>query len=156
MCRSIREMGEKVEDEDDDRDIASLRIEQLEFADVVIINKVLLILNSSSSLTPVFSQTWCPKSISAKSSHLCTPSILAPRSSRPTMELSSQMLCLEPISSPTRWRLTLQVQPHTLSAHFNAIPGWLLSLQEGHVPESEEFGITSFIYERQRPFHPER
>lgn len=35
--------------------------------------------------------------------------------------------------------------------------GWIQELEAGdHTPETEEYGISSFVYRRRRPFHPER
>ena len=36
------------------------------------------------------------------------------------------------------------------------MPGWFQELHGTHTPETEEYGIRSTIYRRNRPFHPQR
>src|SRR5690606_25954954 len=34
--------------------------------------------------------------------------------------------------------------------------GWIKELENEHTPETEEYGISSFVFRSQKPFHPQR
>ncbi|TYR32158.1 GTP-binding protein [Sphingobacterium phlebotomi] len=38
----------------------------------------------------------------------------------------------------------------------SASAGWIKELETEHTPETEEYGISSFVFRSQRPFHPQR
>jgi G3E family GTPase len=38
----------------------------------------------------------------------------------------------------------------------SASAGWIKELENEHIPETEEYGIASFVFRDKRPFHPER
>ncbi len=121
----IAERGESL-GEGDTRSVAQLLIEQIEFCDVIVINKA----------------------------DLVTPAELA--------RLASILHTLNP-----RARLEVASYGHVpLAAVLDTglfdfeqaarAPGWLKELRGEHVPETEEYGIASFVYRARRPFHPRR
>ncbi|EZP76569.1 CobW/P47K subfamily GTPase [Parageobacillus genomosp. 1] len=113
-------------DENDTRDVVHLLIDQIEFADVIIINKVDLV------------------------------------KSETVQELEAVVRKLNPeakIIPTAHGKVALHEILDTGLFDFEKVSqsaGWIKELNEEHTPETEEYGIASFVYRRRRPFHPER
>jgi G3E family GTPase len=122
---SIGERGESL-GEDDDRTVVDLLIEQVEFCDVIVVNKSDLVTeNEMSQLVSIL------RSLN--------------RSAR--------------IETASYGRVPLPAVLDTGLFDFQRAaeaPGWLRELRGEHVPETVEYGITSFVYRARRPFHPQR
>lgn len=125
---SLLERKEAVGD-GDDRDVADLLIDQIEFCDVLVVNKCDLVVEGDIK------------------------------------RLTGVLKALQP-SAKFIFTEQGKVEPsdilHTGRFDFETAmngAGWLKELEEGHnnhTPETEEYGITSFVYEASRPFHPAR
>ncbi|ODG90958.1 MULTISPECIES: GTP-binding protein [Bacillaceae] len=113
-------------DETDIREIADLLLEQVEFADVIILNKIdLLEEHDVKELTAFLKKINAQaKIIPATFSNVDLKSVL-----------NTHLFDFDKASQAA---------------------GWIKELNEEHKPESEEFGISSFVYRRKKPFHPER
>ncbi|WP_306303221.1 GTP-binding protein [Amphibacillus sediminis] len=112
--------------DNDERGIVDLLIDQIEFANVIVLNKIDQL--SSEEVT----------------------------------ELKSLLQKLNPEAEivPTSFG---QIDPlqvlNTNQFDFDKASqgaGWIKELNEEHIPETEEYGISSFVYRSRRPFHPER
>lgn len=111
--------------EEDERTIVDLLSDQIDFADVILVNKTDLV-------TP-------------EERHAVHGMIRA---------LNPQAVIHDTVESQVALDSVLGTglyNPEEASKH----EGWLESLVE-HTPETEEYGISNFIYERRVPFHPER
>ena len=112
--------------EDDERSITDLLIEQIEFADVILISKIDLISRSDrEELIAIL------KRLNAQAEII--PMLMGE-------------VPLNKILDTGRFDFDRAAQA----------PGWLKELRGEHVPESEEYGIASTGYLARRPFHPER
>ncbi|MGP7818063.1 GTP-binding protein [Niallia sp. 01092] len=113
-------------DETDTREIVDLLIDQIEFANVILLNKVDLVGEEA------------------------------------TKELKGLIQKLNPdaqIIETDHARVSLDQVMDTNLFDFEKASegaGWIKELNEEHTPETEEYGISSFVYRNNRPFHPER
>ncbi|EGG00431.1 uncharacterized protein MELLADRAFT_39712, partial [Melampsora larici-populina 98AG31] len=112
--------------EEDDRNISDLLVDQLEFAQVVVINKTDLVKEDECLKIKALIKTLNP-----------TAKILLSKYSR---------IDLREILDTG----TFDYTKATMSM------GWLKSLSEKVLPETEEYGIGSFVYRARRPFSPVR
>lgn len=112
--------------EDDERSVADLLVDQVEFADVILISKTDLAEKSEIERLLAILKT------------LNTSATILPISNG-EVELDS----------------VLDTQSFSFEKAQQA-PGWLKEMRGEHIPETEEYGISSFAYHARRPFHPEK
>lgn len=121
----LSERGQGVDDTDD-RTIADLLTDQVEFADVIVINKTDLITGDALNTLRSLLRRLNPgaKLLEAQRGTVALKEVLGTGCF--DMDKASQSA------------------------------GWLQELNGNHVPETEEYGISSFVYRARRPFHPGR
>ena len=122
---SLKEAGEAL-GEDDERNVADLLVDQIEFANVILISKIDLI--SSDEIANL-------------------KAVL--HSLNPDAEIVPMMM------GQVNLAKVLDTGLFDFEKAEQA-PGWLKELRGEHIPETEEYGISSFVYSARRPFHPQR
>jgi len=116
----------QVAGKEDDRTLADLLTDQVEFADVLIVNKIDLVSEEERT-------------------HL--------KSLLRSLNREAEIIEAE------RGQVPLSAILNTGRFDFEraqAAPGWMQELEGVHIPETEEYGISSFVYRARRPFHPSR
>lgn len=125
QAESLASRGETL-GEDDERAITDLLIDQVEFADVILISKIDLISQAErDELTAILQR-------------LNTEAEILP--------MSMGRVPLDKVLNTGRFDFERAARA----------PGWLKELRGEHQPETEAYGIASSAYRARRPFHPER
>ena len=124
-AQSLQETGESL-GEEDERSVSDLLVDQVEFADVILISKTDLA--DSSEVKRLIA-------------------ILK------TLNTHAKII---PI---TQGQVDIDAVLNTGLFNFERAqnaPGWLKEMRGEHVPETEEYGISSFSFIARRPFYPEK
>jgi G3E family GTPase len=110
----------------DHRTIVNLLTDQIEFANVILINKIDLISEEQLEELRAIIQKLNPEA-----------SIIITEKAKVVLEsvLNTGLFDYEKAE---------------------ASAGWLKELENEHLPETEEYGIGSFVFRSKKPFHPER
>ena len=125
---SLDTLGERgqVADETDERSVVDLLTEQVEFADVIVVNKIDQVSAAEREKLEGILRALNPQArlIHAEFGHVPLDAIL-----------NTGLFDFERAANA---------------------PGWLSELRGEHVPETAAYGIRSFSYQARRPFQPER
>ena len=124
-AKYLQETGESL-GENDDRSVADLLVDQIEFADVILVSKTDLVKKEDIKKLKAIIKT-----------------------------LNTQAEII-PI---TEGRVEIDKVLNTGLFNFDKAkeaPGWLKEMRGDHIPETEEYGISSFTYKARRPFYPEK
>ena len=124
-AKYLQDTGESLGD-DDERSVADLLVDQIEFADVILISKIDLV--DSEDI----------EKLNAILKSLNTHAKIIPI---------------------TRGRVNIDDVLNTELfdfEHASQAPGWLKEMRGDHIPETEEYGISSFSYLARRPFYPQK
>lgn len=113
--------------EDDFRTIVNLLTDQIEFANVIVLNKTDLVDEATVGLLEAAIKKLNPTAKIIRSSFSKV---------EPKEILNTGLFDFEEAQSSAGWQRELEA--------------------DGHTPETEEYGISSFVFRNQRPFHPER
>jgi len=126
--RSTRNLQQEAENlgEEDLRNVVDLLVEQVEFCDVLLISKTDLVSDEDLDTLQV------------------TLRILNPDAR--IIPVRHGMVPLHEVLNTGLFDFEKARQA----------PGWLKEMRGEHLPETEEYGISSFTYEARRPFHPRR
>jgi len=121
----LQDTGESL-GERDERSVADLLVDQVEFADIILISKTDL-------STPADIER-----LTAVLKTLNTDAKIVP--------ITQGQVNIDEVLSTGLFNFERAQQA----------PGWLKEMRGEHVPETEEYGIGSFSYQARRPFHPEK
>jgi G3E family GTPase len=113
-------------DDNDDRDLVQLLVDQVEFANVLVINKADLVAADDVAYLEAILKKLNPAARIVRTAHGQLPL---------TAVLGTGLFDLE------------QAASH---------PGWLAEAPGTHVPETEEYGLSSRVFRARRPLHPRR
>ena len=124
-AKYLQDTGESL-GEEDERSVADLLVDQVEFADVLLVSKTDLAISADIDRLTAILKT------------LNTHAKIVP--------ISQGQVNIDEVLSTGLFDFERAQQA----------PGWLKEMRGEHVPETEEYGIASFTYEARRPFHPEK
>ena len=124
-AKYLQETGESL-GEDDERSAADLLVDQIEFADLILISKTDL--------------------VSPSDKERLTAILKALNTDAKIIPIAHGNVDIDEVLNTGLFDFEKAQQA----------PGWLKEMRGEHVPETEEYGIGSFSYEARRPFHPEK